>query len=180
MSVASVAFPLFAVGLGFRPSIIGILYALDGAVGLITYIPFGALSDRIGRKWQMVAGHLIAGALWPLYPLTSSFAGFAVLRIADGFGDSVGSGPKDAYIMDWTVPAERGKATGIRSFFDSTGNGIGDINGVIQKLDYLEDLGVNCISLLPFYQSPLKDDGYDISSFKKIHSDFGTMKQFRQ
>lgn len=66
----------------------------------------------------------------------------------------------------------------IRSFFDSTNNGIGDINGVVQKLDYLEDLGVNCISLLPFYESPLRDDGYDITDYCEIHPDYGTMEQF--
>ncbi|MFT5165903.1 MAG: maltose alpha-D-glucosyltransferase/alpha-amylase [Saprospiraceae bacterium] len=68
----------------------------------------------------------------------------------------------------------------IKSFFDSSGNGMGDINGLIQKLDYLDDLGVNCISLLPFCQSPLKDDGYDISDYKMIHPDYGTMEQFQQ
>ena len=68
----------------------------------------------------------------------------------------------------------------IKSFFDSSGNGMGDINGLIQKLDYLDDLGVNCISLLPFYESPLKDDGYDIADYKKIHPDYGTTEQFRQ
>ncbi|MEN0006074.1 MAG: maltose alpha-D-glucosyltransferase, partial [Bacteroidota bacterium] len=67
----------------------------------------------------------------------------------------------------------------IRSFFDSTNSGIGDINGLVEKLDYLEDLGVNCISLLPFYASPLKDDGYDITDYCTIHPDYGTMEQFR-
>lgn len=66
----------------------------------------------------------------------------------------------------------------IHSFFDSTGNGIGDINGLIQKLDYLEDLGINCISLLPFYPSPLRDDGYDITDFCDVHPDYGTLAHF--
>jgi maltose alpha-D-glucosyltransferase / alpha-amylase len=68
----------------------------------------------------------------------------------------------------------------IRSFYDSNSNGIGDINGLIRKLDYLEDLGVNCISLLPFYESPLKDDGYDISDYRGIHPDYGTLDDFRR
>ncbi len=68
----------------------------------------------------------------------------------------------------------------IKSFFDSSGNGVGDINGLIQKLDYLEDLGVNCLSLLPFYASPLKDDGYDISDYKKVHPDYGNIEQFQE
>lgn len=68
----------------------------------------------------------------------------------------------------------------IRSFYDSDGNGMGDINGLIQKLDYLEDLGVNCLSLLPFFASPLKDDGYDISDYLSIHPHYGTHEHFRQ
>lgn len=68
----------------------------------------------------------------------------------------------------------------IRSFFDSNNNGIGDINGLIQKLDYLEDLGVNCLSLLPFYPSPLKDDGYDISDYCDVHPDVGALDDFRR
>ncbi|MFN7115729.1 MAG: maltose alpha-D-glucosyltransferase [Saprospiraceae bacterium] len=67
----------------------------------------------------------------------------------------------------------------IRSFYDSTGNGIGDIRGLAQKLDYLEDLGVNCISLLPFFDSPLKDDGYDTADFTKVHTDYGTVEDFQ-
>ena len=67
----------------------------------------------------------------------------------------------------------------IYSFYDSNGNGIGDIPGLIQKLDYLEDLGVNCISLLPFYKSPLKDDGYDVSDFVSVHPDYGTLEDFQ-
>ncbi len=70
-------------------------------------------------------------------------------------------------------------ALNIKSFFDSAGNGIGDINGLIQKLDYLEDLGVNCVSILPFFDSPQKDDGYDIADFKSVHSDYGTIEQFK-
>lgn len=68
----------------------------------------------------------------------------------------------------------------IRSFYDSDSNGIGDINGLIQKMDYLEDLGVNCLSLLPFFPSPLKDDGYDISDYCDVHPDMGTLDDFRR
>ena len=67
----------------------------------------------------------------------------------------------------------------IKSFFDSNADGIGDIQGLIHQLDYLEDLGVNCLSLLPFFESPFKDDGYDIVDYCKIHPDFGTIEQFR-
>ncbi len=65
-----------------------------------------------------------------------------------------------------------------RSFKDSNGDGIGDIKGVIQKLDYLNDLGIDVIWLSPIYESPNDDNGYDISDYKKILDDFGTMSDF--
>ena len=65
-----------------------------------------------------------------------------------------------------------------RSFNDSNGDGIGDIPGIIEKLDYLESLGVDVIWLSPIYESPNEDNGYDISSYVKIHPDFGTMDDF--
>src|SRR3990172_8100352 len=67
----------------------------------------------------------------------------------------------------------------VRAFFDSNGDGIGDFRGLTQKLDYLQDLGVTAIWLLPFYPSPLKDDGYDVSDFSKVHPDYGTVRDFR-
>mgnify|MGYP005847275491 FL=1 len=67
----------------------------------------------------------------------------------------------------------------VRSFYDSNADGIGDFRGLIEKLDYIRDLGVNCIWLLPMYDSPLRDDGYDIADFFKIHPDYGTLEDFR-
>jgi len=67
----------------------------------------------------------------------------------------------------------------VRAFYDSNGDGIGDFNGLIQKLDFLEDLGVNTIWLLPFYPSPLKDDGYDVTDHYDIHPDYGTLADFK-
>ena len=55
------------------------------------------------------------------------------------------------------------------AFFDSNGDGIGDFRGLTEKLDYLQDLGVNAIWLLPFYPSPLRDDGYDIADYHNVH-----------
>jgi maltose alpha-D-glucosyltransferase/alpha-amylase len=66
----------------------------------------------------------------------------------------------------------------VKAFYDSNGDGIGDLPGLVQKLDYLKDLGVDCLWLLPFYQSPLKDDGYDISDYYRIHPDLGTLEDF--
>jgi hypothetical protein len=68
----------------------------------------------------------------------------------------------------------------VKSFFDSNNDGIGDFPGLISKLDYIADLGVNAIWVLPFYPSPLLDDGYDISGYRDVHPDYGTLADFRQ
>ncbi len=67
----------------------------------------------------------------------------------------------------------------VRAFYDSNGDGHGDLNGLTQKLDYLQSLGVDCLWLLPIYPSPLKDDGYDISDYTSIHADYGTLDDFK-
>jgi len=67
-----------------------------------------------------------------------------------------------------------------RTFYDSSGDGIGDLRGLIQKLDYIKDLGIDCIWILPFYPSPLKDDGYDVSDFYAVHPDLGTLNDFQE
>ena len=67
----------------------------------------------------------------------------------------------------------------VRAFHDGNGDGIGDFRGLTQKLDYIRDLGVTTIWLLPFYASPLRDDGYDIADFKTIHPAYGTLGDFR-
>ncbi|NLT76777.1 MAG: alpha-amylase, partial [Planctomycetes bacterium] len=68
----------------------------------------------------------------------------------------------------------------IKSFHDSNNDGIGDIQGVIEKLDYLQDLGVTALWLLPFYPSPLLDDGYDIADYFDINPDYGTLSDFKR
>jgi maltose alpha-D-glucosyltransferase / alpha-amylase len=67
-----------------------------------------------------------------------------------------------------------------RAFFDSNSDGVGDFRGLAQKLDYLQDLGVTAIWLLPFYPSPLKDDGYDISDYTDVHPSYGSLHDFRE
>jgi maltose alpha-D-glucosyltransferase / alpha-amylase len=68
----------------------------------------------------------------------------------------------------------------VKSFCDSNNDGIGDFPGLISKLDYIADLGANVIWLLPFYPSPRLDDGYDISAYREVHPDYGTLADFRQ
>ena len=67
----------------------------------------------------------------------------------------------------------------VKTFFDKNDDGIGDFKGLTEKLDYLESLGVNAIWLLPFFPSPLKDDGYDISDYYDIHPHYGNMRDFK-
>ena len=67
----------------------------------------------------------------------------------------------------------------VRAFYDSDGDGVGDFSGLVQKLDYLEDLGITALWLLPFYPSPLRDDGYDISDYNSIQPVFGSMDGFK-
>ncbi len=67
----------------------------------------------------------------------------------------------------------------VRAFADSNHDGIGDLRGLIDRLDYIQDLGVTCVWLLPFFPSPLRDDGYDISDYRNIHPDYGTMEDFQ-
>jgi maltose alpha-D-glucosyltransferase / alpha-amylase len=67
-----------------------------------------------------------------------------------------------------------------RSFFDSNNDGNGDIKGLTSKLDYIQSLGVDCIWLLPFYKSPLRDGGYDIADFRELHEDYGNIDDFKE
>ncbi|MGE5238629.1 MAG: maltose alpha-D-glucosyltransferase [Chloroflexota bacterium] len=68
----------------------------------------------------------------------------------------------------------------VKSFYDSDGDGVGDFRGLTEKLDYLEGLGVTAVWLLPFYPSPLRDDGYDISHYTSVHPRYGTLKDVRE
>ena len=67
----------------------------------------------------------------------------------------------------------------LRAFRDADGDGIGDLRGLIERLDYLQDLGITALWLLPFYPSPLRDDGYDIADYKAVHPDYGTLEDVR-
>src|SRR5438045_2888530 len=67
----------------------------------------------------------------------------------------------------------------VKAFFDADDDGSGDFPGLCRKLDYLQDLGVTALWLLPFYPSPLRDDGYDIADYRAIHQAYGKMADFR-
>ncbi len=68
----------------------------------------------------------------------------------------------------------------VKAFFDANNDGVGDFEGLTRRLDYLQDLGVTALWLLPFYPSPLRDDGYDIAEYKDIHSSYGRMTDFKR
>ncbi|TCJ20768.1 maltose alpha-D-glucosyltransferase [Rubrobacter taiwanensis] len=68
----------------------------------------------------------------------------------------------------------------VKAFFDSNDDGMGDFRGLTEKLDYVQDLGVNAIWLMPFYPSPMRDDGYDIAEYKNVHPAYGNMRDFRR
>ena len=68
----------------------------------------------------------------------------------------------------------------VKSFFDSNDDGMGDFEGVTRKLDYIKDLGATAIWVMPFYPSPLRDDGYDIADYRNINPSYGTMRDFRR
>ncbi len=70
--------------------------------------------------------------------------------------------------------------THVKAFHDANGDGIGDFRGLIEKLDYLEGLGITVLWILPFYPSPLKDGGYDIADYTDVHPDYGTLRDFRE
>ena len=68
----------------------------------------------------------------------------------------------------------------VRAFNDSSGDGHGDLRGLIEKLDYLQLLGVDCLWLMPIYPSPLRDDGYDIADYYNIDNTYGSMDDLKE
>jgi maltose alpha-D-glucosyltransferase / alpha-amylase len=68
----------------------------------------------------------------------------------------------------------------VKSFFDSNNDGVGDFRGLTEKLDYLQGLGITCLWLLPFFPSPLRDDGYDIGDYRSVHPSYGTLDDFKR
>lgn len=100
------------------------------------------------------------------------------------------SGPLPRLALETTEIDTRGDPTwyrdaviyqlNVKAFYDSNGDGIGDFKGVTSKLDYVKELGVNTIWLMPFFPSPLKDDGYDIAAYEGVNPQYGTLDDFRE
>jgi maltose alpha-D-glucosyltransferase/alpha-amylase len=95
--------------------------------------------------------------------------------IAAGIASSQAAGDDDLWYKDAIIYQLH-----VKAFADNNNDGIGDFGGLIDKLDYLQDLGVTALWLMPFYPSPGRDDGYDIADYGAINPDFGTMKDFRR
>lgn len=91
-----------------------------------------------------------------------------------GTGDCAASGTDPRWYKDAVF-----YEVSVRAFADSNGDGIGDLAGLASKLDYLAQLGVDAIWMLPIFPSPLRDDGYDVADYQSIHPDYGTMDDFR-
>ncbi|WP_173932375.1 maltose alpha-D-glucosyltransferase [Chelativorans sp. Marseille-P2723] len=102
-----------------------------------------------------------------------------LVAAADTGDRQAGLPPETADAADWYKDAIIYQLH-IKAFHDSNGDGIGDFNGLLQRLDYIERLGVNTIWVLPFYPSPLRDDGYDISDYRAINPAYGKMRDFRR
>ncbi|HMK07717.1 MAG TPA: alpha-amylase family glycosyl hydrolase, partial [Anaerolineales bacterium] len=94
-----------------------------------------------------------------------------------GPGEVSASGPGASETDMWYQQAVFYQLS-IRAFQDSDGDGHGDLRGAIARLDYLQSLGVDCLWLMPFYPSPLRDDGYDIADYCRIAPPFGTLEDF--
>jgi maltose alpha-D-glucosyltransferase / alpha-amylase len=89
------------------------------------------------------------------------------------------AGMIDRSINDWYKDAVIYQLH-VKAFFDADNDGIGDFEGLVQKLDYVKSLGVTAVWLLPFYPSPLRDDGYDIADYRSVNPAYGTMQDFRR
>ena len=91
--------------------------------------------------------------------------------------DSIAAGALGSHDPDWFKRAVFYEVL-VRGFSDSNGDGTGDLRGLADKLDYLAWLGIDCLWLPPFYPSPLRDGGYDISDYEGVLAEFGTIDDF--
>ena len=144
---------------------------LGGVMGS-SGIPLASMVERAGVGLrQTSAGAPECLSRNPGGPMTSP----AVTRPASLPADC----DRERGVKDWYKDAVFYEVH-VKAFFDADGNGIGDFAGLTAKLDYVRELGVTCLWILPMYPSPLKDDGYDIADFYGIHPAYGNVEDFQR
>src|SRR5690606_24656980 len=131
---------------------------------------------HLGRK---DAARLAEPARAALRHLEPSGPGRARMTPPDAATAAIASEPVSMAVHDWYKDAIVYQLH-IKAFQDSNNDGIGDFPGLIQRLDYVAELGVNTIWVLPFYPSPLRDDGYDIADYTSINPSYGRMEDFQR
>ena len=159
---------------------------LESTIGELYASPIG--HDTLGKVLMQlgVPDKIITNGLVSKLKL-KSVAKLAGKALGDGFFDTllhlVNSEPDVPVVSKGAITRKWWKEAVFyqiypRSFYDANGDGIGDLRGIIEKLDYLQELGVNALWLSPIYDSPNDDNGYDIRDYRKIMSEFGTMEDF--
>src|SRR5579859_8034097 len=144
-------------------------------------------STSTGHHWRLIIGHIIIDEPVKTLPMSndhlmnSFISGSATDRNAHQISLETRRVKKIASATDplWYKDAIIYELH-VRAFSDSNNDGIGDLPGLISKLDYLRDLGVSCIWLLPFFPSPLRDDGYDIADYTNVNPSYGTLSDFKR
>ena len=159
---------------------------LESTIGELYNSPIG--HDTLGKVLMQlgISEKMITNGLVSKLKL-KSVAKLAGRALGDGFFDTllhlVNSEPDVPVVSKGAITKKWWKEAVFyqiypRSFYDTNGDGIGDLRGIIEKLDYLQELGVNALWLSPIYDSPNDDNGYDIRDYRKIMSEFGTMEDF--
>ena len=161
---------------------------LESTIGELYNSPIG--HDTLGKVLMQlgISEKMITNGLVSKLKL-KSVAKLAGRALGDGFFDTllhlVNSEPDVPVVSKGAITKKWWKEAVFyqiypRSFYDTNGDGIGDLRGIIEKLDYLQELGVNALWLSPIYDSPNDDNGYDIRDYRKIMSEFGTMEDFEE
>ena len=161
---------------------------LESTIGELYNSPIG--HDTLGKVLMQlgISEKMITNGLVSKLKL-KSVAKLAGRALGDGFFDTllhlVNSEPDVPVVSKGAITKKWWKEAVFyqiypRSFYDTNGDGIGDLRGIIEKLDYLQELGVNALWLSPIYDSPNDDNGYDIRDYRKIMSEFGTIEDFEE
>ena len=130
--------------------------------------------------WKAPRRSANEGAPWDLRRFDRAFSGFPLCNFPASSGGNLmalisnGLNPEPFWYKSGVIYEVH-----VRAFSDSDDNGIGDFRGLTSKLDYLKDLGITALWLLPFYPSPLKDDGYDTADYFDVHPMYGTLADFK-